>query len=40
LENGAEAVMPPNKAMEGMGLALVKVPGGVLISFSGLSDFE
>jgi hypothetical protein len=40
LENGAEPVMPPNKAMEGVGLALVKAPGGVLIGFSGPSDFE
>ena len=40
LENGAEAIMSPNKAMEGVGLALVKAPGGVLIGFSGPSDFE
>ena len=32
---GAEAVRPPTKIMDGVCVALVRAPGGVLIGFSG-----
>lgn len=35
LAAGAEAVEPPTEVMEGVCIALVRAPGGVLIGFSG-----
>jgi uncharacterized protein len=35
---GAEPVRPPTKVMDGVCVALVRAPGGVLIGFSGPSD--
>lgn len=35
LAAGAEEVRPPTKVMEGVCVALVRAPGGVLIGFSG-----
>lgn len=32
---GAEPVSPPTKIMEGVSVAMVRAPGGVLIGFSG-----
>jgi uncharacterized protein len=38
LAAGAEAVRPPTKVMDGVCVALVRAPGGVLIGFSGPTD--
>ena len=38
LAAGAESVRPPTKVMEGVCIALVRAPGGVLIGFSGPTD--
>ena len=38
LAAGAEPVRPPARVMEGVCVALVRVPGGVLIGFSGPTD--
>jgi predicted enzyme related to lactoylglutathione lyase len=35
LHEGAEAVMPPTRVMEGVTIAIVRAPGGVQIGFSG-----
>jgi hypothetical protein len=35
LAAGAEGVRPPTKIMDGVCVALVRAPGGVLIGFSG-----
>ena len=35
LREGAEAVLPPTRVMEGMTIALVRAPGGVPVGFSG-----
>ena len=35
LAAGAESVNPPETAMEGVRIAMVRAPGGVLIGFSG-----
>lgn len=35
LAAGAEAVRPPTEVMEGVCVALVRAPGGILIGFSG-----
>jgi predicted enzyme related to lactoylglutathione lyase len=35
LREGAEEIMPPNRVMEGVTLAIVRAPGGVPIGFSG-----
>jgi predicted enzyme related to lactoylglutathione lyase len=35
LSEGAEAVMPPTRVMEGVTIAIVRAPGGVQIGFSG-----
>ena len=35
LREGAEAVLPPERVMEGVTIALVRAPGGVPIGFSG-----
>lgn len=35
LREGAEAVSPPTRVMEGVTIAVVRAPGGVLIGFSG-----
>jgi uncharacterized protein len=35
LREGAEAMMPPERVMEGVTIALVRAPGGVPIGFSG-----
>lgn len=35
LREGAEAVSPPERVMEGVSTAIVRAPGGVLIGFSG-----
>jgi uncharacterized protein len=35
LAAGAEEVRPPTKVMEGVCIALVRAPGGVLLGFSG-----
>jgi uncharacterized protein len=32
---GAESVNPPETVMEGVRIAMVRAPGGVLIGFSG-----
>lgn len=38
LAAGAEPVRPPTKIMDGVCVALVRAPGGVLIGFSGPTD--
>jgi predicted enzyme related to lactoylglutathione lyase len=38
LAAGAEGVRPPTKVMEGVCVAMVRAPGGVLIGFSGPTD--
>ena len=38
LAAGAAGVRPPTKVMEGVCVALVRAPGGVLIGFSGPTD--
>ncbi|HEX2154785.1 MAG TPA: VOC family protein [Acidimicrobiia bacterium] len=38
LAQGAESVQPPETIMEGVRVAMVKAPGGVLIGFSGPTD--
>ncbi len=38
LAAGAEPVRPPIKIMEGVCIAMVRAPGGVLIGFSGPTD--
>jgi uncharacterized protein len=38
LAAGAEPVRPPTKVMEGVCIALVRAPGGILIGFSGPTD--
>jgi len=35
LREGAEAMMPPERVMEGVTIAIVRAPGGVPIGFSG-----
>ena len=35
LAEGAEAIVPPERVMEGVTIALVRAPGGVPIGFSG-----
>jgi uncharacterized protein len=35
LEGGAEAMLPPERVMEGVTIAIVRAPGGVAIGFSG-----
>lgn len=35
---GAESISPPTTVMEGVRIAMVKAPGGVLIGFSGPND--
>jgi uncharacterized protein len=35
LRAGAEAILPPDRVMEGVTIALVRAPGGVPIGFSG-----
>jgi uncharacterized protein len=35
LREGAEAMMPPDRVMEGLTIAIVRAPGGVPIGFSG-----
>jgi uncharacterized protein len=35
LREGAEAMMPPDRVMEGVTIAIVRAPGGVPIGFSG-----
>jgi uncharacterized protein len=35
---GAESVNPPETVMEGVRIAMVRAPGGVLIGFSGPTD--
>ncbi len=38
LRAGAEPVNPPTRVMEGVCIAMVRAPGGVLIGFSGPTD--
>jgi uncharacterized protein len=38
LAAGAESVNPPGTIMEGVRIAMVRAPGGVLIGFSGPTD--
>jgi uncharacterized protein len=38
LRAGAESVSPPARVMEGVSIAMVRAPGGVLIGFSGPTD--
>jgi uncharacterized protein len=38
LSAGAQSVRPPTKVMDGVCVALVRAPGGVLIGFSGPTD--
>lgn len=38
LAAGAESVDPPTNVMEGVRVAMVRAPGGVLIGFSGPTD--
>lgn len=38
LAAGAESVSPPETVMEGVRIAMVRAPGGVLIGFSGPTD--
>ncbi len=38
LAHGAESVQPPEKVMDGVCIALVRAPGGVLIGLSGPTD--
>jgi uncharacterized protein len=38
LAAGAESVNPPETVMEGVRIAMVRAPGGVLIGFSGPTD--
>lgn len=38
LAAGAESVNPPETIMEGVRIAMVRAPGGVLIGFSGPTD--
>jgi uncharacterized protein len=38
LAAGAESVNPPETVMEGVRIAMVRAPGGVLIGFSGHTD--
>jgi uncharacterized protein len=38
LAAGAESVRPPETVMEGVRIAMVRAPGGVLIGFSGPTD--
>lgn len=38
LAAGAESIDPPTDVMEGVRVAMVKAPGGVLIGFSGPTD--
>ena len=35
LQEGAEAMLPPERVMEGVTIAIVRAPGGVPIGFSG-----
>jgi predicted enzyme related to lactoylglutathione lyase len=35
---GAESVSPPTRVMDGVCIAMVRAPGGVLIGFSGPTD--
>jgi predicted enzyme related to lactoylglutathione lyase len=35
LREGAEAIFPPERVMEGVAVAIVRAPGGVPIGFSG-----
>jgi predicted enzyme related to lactoylglutathione lyase len=35
IREGAEAVLAPNRVMEGVTVAIVRAPGGVTIGFSG-----
>lgn len=38
LAAGAESIAPPHKVMDGVCIALVRAPGGILIGFSGPTD--
>jgi hypothetical protein len=38
LAAGAEPVSPPEKIMDGVCVALIRAPGGVLIGFSGPTE--
>jgi uncharacterized protein len=38
LAAGAESVDPPTNVMEGVRIAMVRAPGGVLVGFSGPTD--
>ena len=38
LRAGAESVSPPNRVMDGVCIAMVRAPGGVLIGLSGPTD--
>jgi predicted enzyme related to lactoylglutathione lyase len=38
LRAGAESVSPPTRVMEGVSVAMVRAPGGVLIGLSGPTD--
>ena len=38
LAAGAEGIRPPTKIMDGVCVAMVRAPGGVLIGFSGPTD--
>jgi predicted enzyme related to lactoylglutathione lyase len=35
LQEGAEAMLPPHRVMDGVTIAIVRAPGGVAIGFSG-----
>jgi hypothetical protein len=35
VQEGAEEIMAPNRVMEGVTLAVVRAPGGIIIGFSG-----
>jgi hypothetical protein len=35
LREGAEAMLPPERVMEGVTIAIVRAPGGIPIGFSG-----
>lgn len=38
IREGAEEVLAPNKVMEGVCVAIVKAPGGIMMGFSGPSE--
>jgi predicted enzyme related to lactoylglutathione lyase len=38
LSAGAESISPPTRVMDGVCIAMVRAPGGVLIGFSGPTD--